>query len=201
MPASARRWQPRGPAPGRARFMRFVRNPYRGQLAGAMQPRQAHGIAAVGLDPVARPLRHQRRGDHHALMAERDDLAIKTVAGRAGLVANSNSPCRLASLATRRRTASGALSMSPRKRTSPGGRLRRRRRRSSVSRYPDRRTLRYSAAWLVPCAGGSAPAHPAQSSQSHSVDEPPPPATNIRSAAPIRRGSSRPSRRPGPLWP
>src|SRR3954454_5535931 len=30
--------------------------------------------------------------------------------------------------------------------------------------YPDRQTLCFSAAWLVPCAGGSAPAHPEQPS-------------------------------------
>ena len=37
------------------RFVPGIGDPYRGQLAGAMQPRQAGRIASIGLDPVARP--------------------------------------------------------------------------------------------------------------------------------------------------
>ena len=69
------------------RFMRRVRHPYPGQLAGPMQPRQRHRIAPVGLDPLARPLRDQRRRHHHAGMAESLDLAIQPVPGRPRLVA------------------------------------------------------------------------------------------------------------------
>jgi hypothetical protein len=61
--------------------MAFVRNPDRGQLARPVQACQAHRIAAVRLHPVARPLGYQRRRHHHAVMAQFDNLTVKTVAG------------------------------------------------------------------------------------------------------------------------
>lgn len=67
--------------------MSFVRNPDRGQLARAMQARQAYGIPAVCLHSVARTLGNQRRCHHHAVMPQFDNLAIKTVTRGTGLVA------------------------------------------------------------------------------------------------------------------
>ena len=69
------------------RLVDRVRHPYPGQLAGPMQPRQRHRIAPVGLDPLARPLRDQRRSNHQAVMAESLDLPIQPVPGRPRLVA------------------------------------------------------------------------------------------------------------------
>ena len=69
-------------------FMRRVRRPHSRQLAGTMQPRQRHRVAPVGLDPLARPLRDQRRSDHQASVAESPDLAIKPISRRPGLKAD-----------------------------------------------------------------------------------------------------------------
>ena len=66
--------------------MNHIRNPSRGQLAGARQLGQRHRIPAIGLDPIARALRDQRWRHYDAGMAERDDLPIKPVAGGPGLV-------------------------------------------------------------------------------------------------------------------
>ena len=46
------------------RFMRGIGNPHRRQIAGAITARQLLGIAAIGLDPIARLDRHQRGSDH-----------------------------------------------------------------------------------------------------------------------------------------
>jgi len=51
-----------------------------------MQPRQRHRIPPIGLDPLARPLWDQRRGDHQASVPESLDLAIQPVAGRPRLL-------------------------------------------------------------------------------------------------------------------
>ncbi len=48
-----------------ARLVPGIWNPHRGQLARPVQLGQAGGIPPVGLDPVARPLRDQRGGNHH----------------------------------------------------------------------------------------------------------------------------------------
>ena len=50
------------------RLVSDIGNPHRGQLAGAMQPRQAGGVPSIGLDPVARPLWDQRRRDDNAFV-------------------------------------------------------------------------------------------------------------------------------------
>jgi hypothetical protein len=68
------------------RFMHRVWNPYSLQLAGP-QPRQADRIAPVRLDALARPFGDQRGRNDIAAVAERCDLAVKPVAGRAGFVA------------------------------------------------------------------------------------------------------------------
>jgi hypothetical protein len=59
------------------RLMRLIRRPHGRQLAGSMQPRLRDRVAPVRLDPLARPLRDQRRRDHHAIMTKRLDLTIK----------------------------------------------------------------------------------------------------------------------------
>ena len=64
------------------RLMRLVRRPHSGQLAGPMQPRQRDRVAPVRLDPPARPFRDQGRSDHHAIVAESLNLAIKPVSRR-----------------------------------------------------------------------------------------------------------------------
>ena len=83
-------------------FVNHIRNPSRGQLAGARQLGQRHRIPAIGLryrGCIARALRDQRWRHYDAGMAERDDLPIKPVAGGPGLVDRSAAcrTCRQAS--------------------------------------------------------------------------------------------------------
>ena len=66
--------------------MSRVRNPDRGQFAGAEQRRQGRRVAPVGLDMAARPHRHHRGRDDLAIMAEGPDLPVQPVPCRAGLV-------------------------------------------------------------------------------------------------------------------
>ena len=66
--------------------MHHIRNPNRGQLAGAQQLGQRHRISAIGLDPVARAFRDQRRRHHDTGVTKRHELAIEPVAGGPGLV-------------------------------------------------------------------------------------------------------------------
>ncbi|CDM60156.1 hypothetical protein LPU83_pLPU83b_0161 (plasmid) [Rhizobium favelukesii] len=68
------------------RLMAFIRNPDRRQFTRPVQACQAYGIPAVCLHPVARTLGNQRRCHHHAVVPQFDNLAIKTVAGRAGFI-------------------------------------------------------------------------------------------------------------------
>ena len=67
--------------------MRGIRNPHRGQLARPVQPCQTGGIPPIGLDPVARPLRDQRRRHHNALLPVRRQVTLDAVAAPAGLIA------------------------------------------------------------------------------------------------------------------
>jgi len=53
-----------------------------------VQARQRDRVAPVRLDPLAGPLRDQGRRDHHAVVAERLDLAIKPVSRRPGFEAD-----------------------------------------------------------------------------------------------------------------
>ena len=53
-----------------ARLVPGIWNPHRGQLGRPVQLGRAGGIPPVGLDPVARPLRDQRGGNHHGLTGE-----------------------------------------------------------------------------------------------------------------------------------
>ena len=76
-----------------------VWNPDRRELAGAVQLGQGQRVAPVGLDPLARALRDQRRRDHGAVVAEGGDLALQPVAGRSGLVGEGQPPVSLGELA------------------------------------------------------------------------------------------------------
>ena len=69
------------------RGLAAIRHPYRGQLARPQQTGQLHRIAPVGLHPVARPARDQRRGNHSTTVPQGDKLAIQPVARRSRFVA------------------------------------------------------------------------------------------------------------------
>ena len=62
------------------RLVPGIRNPHRRQLAGPVQPRQTGRIPPIGLDPVARPLRDQRRRHHDAFVpaASTSDVGCHT---------------------------------------------------------------------------------------------------------------------------
>ena len=64
------------------RLVPGIGNPHRRQLARPVQLRQAGGIPPVGLDPVARPLRDQRRGDHGTLMSLRRQSTLNAITAR-----------------------------------------------------------------------------------------------------------------------
>ena len=68
--------------------MRRVRRPDSGPFAGPAQSRQRDRVAPVRLDALARPFRDQGWSDHHAVLAERPDLAIKPVSRRPGFKAD-----------------------------------------------------------------------------------------------------------------
>src|SRR5262252_1201472 len=57
------------------RFVHHVGHPNRRQITGAQQPSQCHGIAPVGLDPLARALWRQRGRDDDAVVTQSTDLA------------------------------------------------------------------------------------------------------------------------------
>jgi len=59
------------------RLMGRVRRPNPCQLPGPMQSRQRDRVAPVCLDALARPFRDQGRSDHHAIVAEGMNLAVK----------------------------------------------------------------------------------------------------------------------------
>src|ERR1700739_4752290 len=77
---------PKGLHPGSAspnqvahRFMAFIGNPYRSELAGTQQLGQRHSITAVCLYPVARLPRNERRRHHHARMAKLGDESVEGI--------------------------------------------------------------------------------------------------------------------------
>ena len=69
------------------RLVPRVRHPHRRQFARPQLPRQIERIAPVGLHPIARLLRNERRRHHNAVVAKPLDQTIQAVAGRPGLVA------------------------------------------------------------------------------------------------------------------
>ena len=84
-----------------------------------MQPRQRDRVPPVRLDPLARALRNQGRSDHHTIVAERLDLAIKPISRRPGLEADMQPVVSLRQSLDRPLDRSRPFSTSPRNRTSP----------------------------------------------------------------------------------
>ncbi len=70
------------------RLMSRIGRPDPYQFAGTMQTRQRNRIPTVRLDPLARSFRDQCRSDHHAIVAERLNLAIEPISRRPGLEAD-----------------------------------------------------------------------------------------------------------------
>src|SRR6516164_198160 len=112
--------------------MHRVRHPNRRQIPGAQQASQCHGIAPVGLDPLARSLWHQRGRNHDAVVTQSTHLAVKPIPRRARFIAE-----------IKLFVAAGQLSdhplTSPRKclrKRSPSSRRRRRRCRTASGRSP-----------------------------------------------------------------
>jgi hypothetical protein len=71
------------------RLVCLVRHPDRGEFSGSKEFGERHRIAAVGLHPIARPLRDQRRCRHQAIVTEVGDLPIQSVAGRTCFISKS----------------------------------------------------------------------------------------------------------------
>jgi hypothetical protein len=68
------------------RFMSLIWNPYRGQFTSAVQIGQVDRIPPVGLDPIARFARDERRDDNNTSMSSLGQLALDTVAARSSFV-------------------------------------------------------------------------------------------------------------------
>src|SRR4051812_43740481 len=69
------------------RFVGLIRNPDRGQLSRPMQGGKLGRITPVGLDPIARLARDQRRGDHLAVVAKAVELSLDAVTAWTSLIA------------------------------------------------------------------------------------------------------------------
>jgi hypothetical protein len=69
------------------RLVNGIRHPHCGQLAGAQQPGQGHRIAPIGLDPLARLLRDQRRRHDRAVVAELPNVPVQPVTRWTRLIA------------------------------------------------------------------------------------------------------------------
>jgi hypothetical protein len=67
--------------------MRRIRHPDRRQLSGAVQLRKHHGVTTVGLHPIPRLHRDQRRGHHDTVMPHLDNLVMEAIAARPRLIA------------------------------------------------------------------------------------------------------------------
>jgi hypothetical protein len=65
----------------------LIRHPDGCQFSSAVQFGQGRRIATIGLNPLARPPRDQRRRDYDALVAKPGDLTMQAIAGWSGLVA------------------------------------------------------------------------------------------------------------------
>ena len=66
----------------------------RGELAGAMEPRERVAVAAIRLDPVAAAFRHAGRIDHDAVLALGGEVAMYSKAARPGFVYEAQPPGR-----------------------------------------------------------------------------------------------------------
>ncbi len=56
------------------------------EVTGTQQAGERDGVAAIGLDPIPRPLRDERGGDRMAGQLLAGEIAVQPVAARAGLV-------------------------------------------------------------------------------------------------------------------
>ena len=74
------------------RLLLGARDADRVQLARQQQAHQEFGVAAVGLDPLARRARDLARRRHHALHAAARELAREPVPGRPGLIRSADRP-------------------------------------------------------------------------------------------------------------
>ena len=81
------------------RLVPGIGNPHRRQLARPVQLGQAGGIPPVGLDPVARPLRDQRRGDHGTLVSLGRQSTLNAITARPRLIAKPQGHAIAAELA------------------------------------------------------------------------------------------------------
>ena len=96
----------------------YNRNAIKCQFAGPLQSCQLDRVAPVRL-VLARPFRNQGRSDHHTIVAERLDLAIKPVSISPTSKQTCSRSYRSASLLIVRSIGNGLFSTSPRNRTSP----------------------------------------------------------------------------------
>jgi hypothetical protein len=71
------------------RLMRLIRDPDRSQFTSPMQLGEINRIPPVGLDPVARLSRDQRRSHHNAFMHCSAQLPLDAVTARSGFIAES----------------------------------------------------------------------------------------------------------------
>ena len=81
------------------RLVRSIRNPHRGQLARPVQPRQTGRIPPIRLDPIARPLRDQRRRHHNAFVPVRRQVTLDAIAARACFITEPKPDALAAELA------------------------------------------------------------------------------------------------------
>ena len=70
------------------RLVSWIRNPDSGQFSGAMQLGEVDRIPPVGLDPISRLARDQRRSHDDAIMPGEGQLTLNPIAARSGLEQN-----------------------------------------------------------------------------------------------------------------
>jgi hypothetical protein len=75
-------------------FVSFVRNPDSGQIAGSVTACQFLGVTAVRLHPIPGLDGNQPRGHNLAIHAQRGELPVKHISGRARFVAGPQLLCR-----------------------------------------------------------------------------------------------------------
>jgi hypothetical protein len=68
------------------RLMSLIGNPYGGQFTGPMQLGEVDRIPRVGLDPIPRLVRDQRRSHDDAAMPGQGQLPLNAIAARSGLI-------------------------------------------------------------------------------------------------------------------
>ena len=68
-------------------FVAGVGNPDGSQFSGTVQFGEHEGVAAVGFDPIAWPMRDVRRSDNDAGVSGVDDLTMESIAAWSRLVA------------------------------------------------------------------------------------------------------------------